>query len=67
MVKRGVARLHVSQFALEETKRSPMVTQFLLHKAANMSIGGVSDKKKFGIGGGVLEWYRCGEEAFCIL
>jgi hypothetical protein len=44
-----------------------MVPPFLLHVAANMSIGGVSGKGKFGLWGRMLEGYCPGWEAFCIL
>jgi hypothetical protein len=63
----GVARLHVSQLAGKESKGLPMVTWFLLLDAADMGIGGVSGGRKFCIGGGALEWYRCSKEALCIL
>jgi hypothetical protein len=44
-----------------------MVSRFLLHDLSVMSIGGVSGKRKFGIGGSVLEWHRCRQEAFRML
>jgi hypothetical protein len=56
-IKRGVTRLPVSQFSGNETKWSPMVPWFLLHDAADMSIGGVSGKRKFSLWGGMLEGY----------
>jgi hypothetical protein len=66
-VKCGVARLRVSQFAGKKTKRVPMVPRLLLHDAADMGIGGISGERKFCVGGRVLEWYRLGDEALCIL
>jgi hypothetical protein len=35
-----------------------MVFRFLLHDSSDMSIGGVSGKRKFGIWSEVLEWHR---------
>ncbi len=55
-----VMRLSVSQLAGKKTKRSPMVTRLLLHDAINLSIGGVSGKRKFSVGGRMLEWYNRG-------
>ncbi len=67
MVKSGVARFRVSQFARKETKGSPMVGRFLLHDPYDMSIRGVSGKRKFCIWVGMLEGYRRCREGFCIL
>jgi hypothetical protein len=44
-----------------------MVPGFLLHDAPDMSIRGVSGKKKFGLRGRMLEGNRRRKEAFCIL
>jgi hypothetical protein len=44
-----------------------MVSRFLLHGHSDMSIGGVSGERNFGIGGRVLERHRCCQEAFCLL
>jgi hypothetical protein len=44
-----------------------MVFGFLLHDSSDVSIGGVSGERKLSIWGGVLEWHRCCQEAFCIL
>jgi hypothetical protein len=59
MVKRGVTRLRVSQLSGEKTKWSPMGPRFLLHDAADMSIGGVTGKVKFSL------WGRMLLEEFC--
>ncbi len=66
-IKCGVTRLRVSQLSGKETKWPPIVPWFLLHDIADMSIGGVSDKRKLSLWGGMLEGYRCSQEAFCIL
>jgi hypothetical protein len=44
-----------------------MVSRFLLHDAADMSIGGISGKRKFSLWGGMLEGHRRGQGAFSIL
>ncbi len=44
-----------------------MVPRFPMHDAADMSIGGVSGKRKFSMWGGMLEGYRRSQEAFCIV
>jgi hypothetical protein len=66
-VKSGVARLRVSQLVGKKSKRSPMVSRFLLHDPSDMSIGGVSGKRKLSIWGGMLEGQRHCQEVFCIL
>jgi hypothetical protein len=66
-IKRGVVRLSVGQFERKVTKGLPMVTQFLLHNATNMSIRGVSGERKFCMWGGVLERHHRSKEAFCVL
>jgi hypothetical protein len=58
MVKGGVARLCVSQFARKKNKGPPTVARFLLHDPSDMSIKGVSGKRKFCIWGGMLEEQR---------
>ncbi len=51
----------------KKSKGPPMVARFLLYDPSNMSIGGVSGKRKFSIWGGMLEGHcRC-QEALCIL
>ncbi len=57
-IKRGVTRLRVSQFSGKETKWSPMVSRFLLHDAADISIGGVSGKRKFSLWDEMSGGYR---------
>ncbi len=66
MVKRGVKRLRVSQLAEKKSKRSLMVSRFLLQDPSNMRIGGVSGKRKLSIWGGCWRGSRC-QEVFCIL
>ncbi len=44
-----------------------MVLGFLLHDSSDVSIGGVSGERKLSIWGGVLEWHRRRQEAFCLL
>ncbi len=66
-IKRGVIGLRVGQFSGKETKWSPMVPRFLLQDVADMSIRGVSGKRKFSLRGGMLEGYRRCQEALCIL
>ncbi len=51
----------------KKTKGPPMVARLLLHDPSNMSIGGVSGKRKFCIWVGMLEGYSRCQEAFCIL
>jgi hypothetical protein len=51
----------------KKSKRSPMVSRFLLHDPSDMSIGGISGKRKLNIWGGMLEGHRHCEEVFYIL
>jgi hypothetical protein len=51
----------------KKTKGPSMVSRFWLHDPSDMSIGGVSGERKFIIGGRVLEWQRCHQEALNIL
>jgi hypothetical protein len=64
---RGVTWLRVGQLSGKETKWPPMVPRFLLKNIADKPIGGLSGKRKFSLWGGMLEGYRHGQEAFCIL
>ncbi len=44
-----------------------MVPRFLLHDTTDMSIGGISGKRKLSLWGGMLEGYHRSQEALCIL
>jgi hypothetical protein len=44
-----------------------MVFVFLLHDSSDVSIGGVSGKRKLSVWGGVLEWHRRCQEMFGLL
>jgi hypothetical protein len=66
-INHGVTRLRVRQFSGEKINYSPMVPRFLLHDSTDISIGGVSGKRKFSLWGRMLAGYRCGYEVFCIL
>ncbi len=44
-----------------------MVSRFLLHDSSDMSIGGISGKRKLSIWGRGLDWHRCHLEALWLL
>jgi hypothetical protein len=63
-VKSGVARLCVSQLVGKKYKRSPMVSRFMLHDPSDMSIIGVSGKRKLSLGWDVRGVLRDGQVTF---
>jgi hypothetical protein len=44
-----------------------MISRFLLHDSSDMSIGGISGKRKLSIWGRVLDWHRRCSEALSLL